>query len=64
MNNLMWTQVTNALATLKALDKSIDFAAMQDDGIVSKTERKQVRKIRKAIKRFERDMAKLKELDK
>ena len=64
MNNLMWTQVTNALATLKPLDKSIDFAAMQDDGIVSKAERKQVKKIRKAIKRFERDMAKLKDLDK
>ena len=64
MNKLMWTQVTNALATLKALDKSIDFASMQDDGIVSKTESKQVRKIRKAIKRFERDMAKLKDLDK
>jgi len=56
MNRLMKVQVTNALMSLKALDNSIDFAAMQNDGVISPAEKKQIRKIRKAIRQFEKSM--------
>ena len=59
MNEFMKSQVNNALLSLKTLDKSIELAAVQDDGVMSKEEQKQVKRIRKAIRRFEKEMARL-----
>ena len=59
MNEFMKSQVNNALLSLKTLDKSIELAAVQDDGVMSKEEQKQVKRIRRAIRRFEKDMARL-----
>ena len=59
MNEFMKSQVNNALLSLKTLDKSIELAAVQDDGVMSKEEQKQVKRIRKAIRRFEKEMAKM-----
>ena len=59
MNEFMKSQVNNALISLKTLDKSIELAAVQDDGVMSKEEQKQVKRIRKAIRRFEKAMAKM-----
>ena len=59
MNEFMKSQVNNALISLKTLDKSIELAAVQDDGVMSKEEQKQVKRIRKAIRRFEKEMARL-----
>ena len=59
MNEFMKSQVNNALISLKTLDKSIELAAVQDDGVMSKEEQKQVKRIRKAICRFEKEMARL-----
>ena len=59
MNEFMKSQVNNALLSLKTLDKSIELAAVQDDGIMSREEQKQVKRIRRAIRRFEKDMARL-----
>ena len=59
MNQFMKSQVNNALMSLKTLDKSIELAAVQDDGVMSKAEQKQVKRIRRAIRRFEKDMARL-----
>ena len=59
MNEFMKSQVNNALLSLKTLDKSIELAAVQDDGVMSKEEQKQVKRIRRAIRRFEKEMARL-----
>ncbi len=59
MNQFMKSQVNNALMSLKTLDKSIELAAVQDDGVMSREEQKQVKRIRRAIRRFEKDMARL-----
>ena len=59
MNEFMKSQVNNALLSLKTLDKSIELAAVQDDGVMSREEQKQVKRIRKAIRRFEKEMARL-----
>ena len=59
MNEFMKSQVNNALISLKTLDKSIELAAVQDDGVMSKEEQKQVKRIRKAVRRFEKEMAKM-----
>ena len=59
MNEFMKSQVNNALLSLKTLDKSIELAAVQDDGVMSREEQKQVKRIRRAIRRFEKDMARL-----
>ena len=59
MNRFMQSQVNNALLALKALDKSIEMSALKDDGKISKEEKKQIRKIRKAIQCFEKKMSKL-----
>jgi hypothetical protein len=53
MNGFMELQVKNALTSVQTLDKSIELSALEDDGKVSRQERKQIKKIRKAIKRFE-----------
>ncbi len=59
MNEFMKSQVNNALLSLKTLDKTIELAAVQDDGVMSRDEQKQVKRIRRAIRRFEKDMARL-----
>ena len=60
MNKFMRMQVNNALTSLKALDQSIEMSAQKDDGQISKEEWKQIRHIRKAIRKFEKEMSKLK----
>ena len=60
MNRFMKSQVDNALLSLHALNQSIEMAAKQDDGEISKEEKKQIKKIRKAIVKFEQSIAKIK----
>ncbi len=60
MNRFMQSQVNSALLALRALDQSIEMAAQEDDGVISKEERKQIKKIRKAVKKFSQTMARLK----
>ena len=59
MNGFMKSQVNNALLSLKTLDQSIEIAAKQDDDEISKEERIQIRKIRKAIRQFEKRVKKI-----
>lgn len=59
MNTFMKAQINNVLVALKSLDQSIEMAAKQDDGIVTKEEKKQIKKIRKAIRKFQEAMQKL-----
>ena len=59
MNSFMKAQINNALIAVKSLDQSIEMAAKQDDGIVTKEEKKQIKKIRKAIRKFQEAMNKL-----
>ncbi len=56
----MQSQVNSALLALRALDQSIEMAAQKDGGVISKEERKQIKKIRKAVKKFSQAMARLK----
>ena len=60
MNRFMQSQVNAALLSLKALDQSIEMAAQKDDGVISKEEKKQIKKIRKAVKKFSQAMDKVK----
>ena len=59
MNSFMKAQINNAIIAVKSLDQSIEMAAKQDDGIVTKEEKKQIKKIRKAIRKFQEAMNKL-----
>ena len=59
MNRFMQSQVNNVLLSLKTLNQSIEMAAKQDDGKISKEEQKNIRKIRKAIAKFEQAMGKI-----
>ena len=56
MNDVMRAQVNAALIALKSLENSIDLAAKEDDGVVSKEEEREIKVIKKAIKRFEESM--------
>lgn len=60
MNRFMQSQVNTALLSLKVLDQSLEMSAQKDDGTISKEEEKEIRHIRKAIRQFEKKMAKLK----
>ncbi len=60
MNQFMKAQVASVLLSMKTLYQSIELDALKDDGQISKQERKEIRKIRKAITRFEKAMEKLK----
>ena len=60
MNRFMKSQVNNALLSLKVLDQSIEMAAKQDDGEISKKEQKEIKQIRKAIRDFEKAISKIK----
>lgn len=59
MNKFMKSQVDTVLLSLKALDQSLELSAVKDDGEISKEEQKEIKKIRKAIENFEKEMAKL-----
>lgn len=60
MNRFMQSQVNNVLLSMKTLDQSIELAAKQDDGKVSKEEQKAIKQIRKAIHNFEKAMSRIK----
>ena len=60
MNQFMKAQVGSVLLSMKTLYQSIELDALKDDGQISKQERKEIKKIRKAITRFEKAMEKLK----
>ena len=59
MNRFMKSQVNNALIALETLNSSLELSARQDDGVISKEEKKQIRKIRKAIGKFKKAMKRL-----
>ena len=59
MNRFMKSQINTVLLSMKTLDQSIEMAAMKDDGEISKEEQKEIKKIRKAIADFEKEMQKL-----
>ena len=60
MNSFMQSQVNNALLALETLDKSIEMSALQDDGVISKEEKRQIKQVRKAIERFKRSINRIK----
>lgn len=61
MNRFMQSQVNNALLSLETLNKSLEMSALKDDGVISKEEQRQIRKIRKAIGKFKHSMEKIKQ---
>ena len=60
MNRFMQSQVNNVLLSMNALDQSIEIAAKQDDGEISKEEQKAIMQIRKAIQNFKKAIDKIK----
>ena len=60
MNRFMQSQVNNVLLSMKTLDQSIEIAAKQDDGEISKEEQKAIKQIRKAIQNFNKAISKIK----
>ena len=60
MNRFMQSQVNNVLLSMKTLDQSIEIAAKQDDGEISREEQKAIKQIRKAIQNFNKAISKIK----
>lgn len=62
MNNLyMKAQCRTMAASLDAFSLACGLAALEDDGILSRKEETQLRKLRAAVKRFQRELARLME---
>ena len=59
MNRFMKSQVDTALISLKTLYQSIEIAAKTDDGEISRQEKKEIKAIRKAVDRFERQIQRI-----
>lgn len=59
MNKYIKNQIDNMLQMSEVFIQSCIFAAKQDDGIISKEEEKQLRKLEKATKRFQKEIAKV-----
>lgn len=59
MNGYIKAQVNNMVAMLKTFDKACELAAMQDDGITTREEAKQIKKIKAASQQFKKSLENL-----
>lgn len=58
-NQYMQAQCRNMVAMIAAFSQACELAAMEDDGVLSKTEERQLRKIRAAAVRFQGELTKV-----
>lgn len=56
MNSYMNAQISNMIQIVKTFEQSCELATMQDDGKISREERKNLEKIRAASKKFRNNL--------
>lgn len=59
MNHYIDAQCKNMIATVNTFEYACQLAATKDDGIISKEEEKQLKKIMSAAKRFKDELSKI-----
>lgn len=60
MNTYIKAQIDNMQLILKSFETACDFAAMQDDGMQSREEEKQLKRLHKAIANFRKELDSIK----
>ncbi len=58
-NQYMQAQCRNMIASIAAFSLACELAAKEDDGILSRTEARELRKIRAAAQRFQGELARI-----
>ena len=58
-NRYMKAQCKNMISVIAAFSQACELAALEDDGIRSKTEERELRKIRAAAERFRGELARV-----
>ena len=56
MNFFIDAQITNMIAMTKSFEQSCELAAVKNDGITSKEEEKQIKKIKAATQKFRKEL--------
>ena len=56
MNDYMKMQITNMIRYIDGFEDACRLAAMKDDGVIDKTENKQLEKIAKACQHFKKEL--------
>ncbi len=59
MNSYIKMQLNTMIQYVDSFQQACEMAAMKDDGIVDRKEEKQLKKIRKAVARFKRELEKI-----
>ena len=59
-NKVMETQINNLLLSVSAFRQSLDFFAVKDDGVITRDEKKSIRKLTEASRKFEKILEKVK----
>lgn len=60
MNFYIDAQITNMIAMTKTFEQSCEMAAVKNDGVISKEEEKQIKKIKAASQKFRKELESLK----
>ena len=56
MNTYIKMQLQTMIQYVDSFQQACEIAAMKDDGVIDKKEQKQLKKIRKAVSRFKKDL--------
>ena len=59
MNTYIRMQLNNMMSYLNGFEQACEMAAMRDDGVIDKQERKQVEQIKKACRQFRNELEKI-----
>ena len=59
-NKVMETQINNLLLSVSTFRQSLDIFAVKDDGVITRDEKKSIRKLTKASRKFEKILEKVK----
>ena len=59
-NKVMETQINNLLLSVSTFRQSLDFFAVKDDGVITRDEKKNILKLTKASRKFEKILEKVK----
>ena len=59
-NKVMETQINNLLLSVSTFRQSLDFFAVKDDGVITRDEKKSILKLKKASRKFEKILEKVK----
>ena len=59
MNTYIKMQLQTMIQYVDSFQQACEIAAMKDDGVIDKKEQKQLKKIRKAVSRFKKDLEKI-----